>query len=231
MTHILNQEVGRLRERILVLGSEVEENLLIAVDALKRRDQARSLALIQADEWINEKRIKIGMDCLTLMATQQPVARDMRQIAAIIEIAGELERIHDYVKGISKINRLISPEIDIKALLLPLPDMTAITAAMLHASLTAFAHADEALARRTPVRDSEVDRMYEELNAEVIRRVHETPSDMELANRLQWAGHNIERAADRVINICEWVIYMITGIFEEMDNASPQHEQEANLNY
>ncbi|MCB0013112.1 MAG: hypothetical protein KDE34_14475, partial [Anaerolineales bacterium] len=90
MSHILNQEVGRLRERILVLGSEVEENLLIAVDALKRRDQARSLALIQADEWINEKRIKIGMDCLTLMATQQPVARDMRQIAAIIEIAGEL---------------------------------------------------------------------------------------------------------------------------------------------
>ena len=218
MTTMLEQDVRALRERILMLGSEVEQNLVIAVDALKRRDQERSLVIVQADEWVNEKRIKIGMDCLTLIATRQPVATDMRQVAAIIEIAGELERIHDYAKGISKINRLIAAEIDIGEFLQQLPKMATIASEMLHESLTAFAHSDAGLARRVPLRDDEVDHLYEALNAYIIQHVNKQPEDMVFANRLQWAGHNIERAADRVINICEWVMYMITGVYQEMDN-------------
>jgi phosphate transport system protein len=216
--HVLERELRSLQDEILRLGSEVEENLGLAVDALRRRDMARARQLVKADEWINQRRIKIGMRGLTLIATQQPFASDMRQIAAMIEIAGELERIHDYVKGIAKINLLIDDVYYLEPLIALYPQMAAKTQEMLRGALDAFVNRDAALARQIPAADDEVDDLYKASYRMIIRYVVQTPTAVEMANQLEWAGHNLERSADRVINICEWIVYMVTGVFAEMDS-------------
>ncbi|MCA9996178.1 MAG: hypothetical protein KDE56_10550, partial [Anaerolineales bacterium] len=135
--NVLERELRGLQDEILRLGSEVEENLGVAVEALRRRDMARARQLIKADEWINQRRIQIGMRGLSLIATQQPFASDMRQIAAMIEIAGELERIHDYVKGIAKINVQIDEVYYLEPLIALYPQMAVKAQAMLRGALDA----------------------------------------------------------------------------------------------
>lgn len=215
---VLERELHALQDEILRLGSEVEENLGLAVYALQRRDMARARQLIQADEWINQRRIEIGMRVLSLIATQQPFAGDMRQMAAMMEIAGELERIHDYVKGIAKINLRIDSGYYLEPLIGFYPLMAAKAQGMLRGALDAFVNRDAAQARQIPAMDDEVDALYEASYRVIIRYVGQTPTAVEMANQLEWVGHNLERSADRVINICEWVVYMVTGVFAEMDS-------------
>ena len=104
MRESFDRELQRLQTEIIRMGSEVEEHLTQVTAAFVERDAVTARRMIAADEAINERRIKIGLDALTLIATQQPMARDLRLIAAIMEIVGELERIHDYIKGIGKIS-------------------------------------------------------------------------------------------------------------------------------
>ena len=216
--HVLERELRQLQDEILRLGSEVEENLGVAVEALRRRDMVRARQLVKADEWINQRRIQIGMRGLSLIATQQPFASDMRQIAAMIEIAGELERIHDYVKGIAKINLQIDEVYYLEPLIALYPQMAVKTQEMLHGALDAFVNRDAALARQIPAKDDEVDDLYKSAYRVIVRYAAQTPTAVEMANQIEWAGHNLERSADRVINICEWVIYMVTGVFAELDS-------------
>ena len=156
-------------------------------------------------------------EALTLIATQQPMAGDMRLTAAAIEISGELERINDYVKGIARITLMIGPE--------PLPDamdglplMAQKTKDMLHKALDAASRNDADLARTIPAEDDEVDELFNETYRRLVTFVGENPDKIELANHLEWAAHNLERAADRVTNICEWVVYITTGEYIEMDS-------------
>lgn len=215
---IIEQKINELQEQLLSLGSEVEEHLLQVTDALCQQNLPLAREMVQADKWINEKRIEIGMACLQIIATQQPMARDMRQLAAMIEIVGELERIHDYVKGIGKITLHIGLDADVKLLQRPLPLMAKKTCAMLHQALSAFSARDAALARVVRAGDDIVDDHYKAIHRAVIQHVLEKPSDIEFANNMLWVGHNLERAADRVTNICEWVIYMVTGDYAELDS-------------
>ena len=214
---LLERELQQLQDEILQLGSEVEENLLIAVEVLRQRDMLRSYQLIQADKWVNEKRVNIGMDALAVIATQQPAAGDMRLIAAVLEIAGELERIHDYVKGIANINLMIGEDEVPHSLVYLMPQMAESTRRMLHRALDAFSQRDAELARRIPEGDDEVDTLYNQTYHKIINYVMENPTAIEHANRLEWAAHNLERSADRVTNICEWVVYMVTGKYTELD--------------
>ncbi len=218
LRNTFDRELRRLKDEILSLGSEVEENLLKSVDALVSRNELQAQRLIQADALVNEKRIRIGLDALTLIATQQPIAGDMRVIAAILEIVGELERIHDYVKGIGRITLMLgdAPNLD-RALMSDFPEMAEKTTHMLHQALTAFADRDAFLAREVPKEDDLVDTMYKQTYQRVIRSVIAKPTSIEEANLLEWALHNIERSADRVTNICEWVVYMVEGKYLEMD--------------
>ncbi|MBE2197885.1 MAG: phosphate signaling complex protein PhoU [Anaerolinea sp.] len=226
---VFDQELRKLQDEILSLGSEVEENLVKAVDALQQRDVLQARRLIQADTVVNERRVNIGTAALTLIATQQPMARDMRTIAAVLEIVGELERIHDYVKGIGKITLMLDKNGRPAAeLLRHMPQMAQKTAQMLHKSLTAFAERDAALARETPRDDDEVDALYKQAYREIIDYVTQNPQEVERANLLEWVAHNLERAADRTTNICEWVVYMIEGRYLEMDTemeAPPELER------
>jgi phosphate transport system protein len=193
----------------------VETALVESVDLLKRRDMEGSRRLIAEDRRINEKRYAIEMDTMTLIATQQPVARDMRTLAAVMEITTELERIGDYAKGIAKINLLIGEEPLLKPLV-DLPRMAEKARDMLHRALEAFIRQDVALARAIPPEDDEMDALYNQINRELLTYVMSDPSNIDRANYLLWAAHNLERAADRVINLCERVVFTVTGEMVEL---------------
>ena len=215
---MFERDLQALQVQILQLGSEVEENITTAVTALQQSDTHTARILIRADEDINAARIKIGLDALTLIATQQPFAGDMRRIAAVIEIVGELERIHDYVKGIGKIILMLQ-ETDIDPVLLrDFPEMAEKAREMLHNSFTAFAGRDAALARQIPAEDDAVDALYNQIYRQLLQAIVQNPEKVEPMNTLSWALHNLERAADRVTNICEWIVYMVEGVYREMDS-------------
>jgi phosphate transport system protein len=211
------RELQGLQERLLALGSEVERNIVEAVDVLLGRDAVGARRLIVADDEVNRKRIELMNDALTLIATQQPVAGDMRLIASIIEITGELERINDYAKGIAKNSLMIGLE-SIPDIVGELPMMAEKTREMLHQALIAVSGRDATMAQIIPAADDEVDALFNQIYGQVMVYAAEKPAAFELVNYLQWALHNLERAADRVTNICEWVVYSATGHYIEMDS-------------
>jgi phosphate transport system protein len=210
-----DQELERLQDEVLALGSMVEEALVRSVETLKQRDFAGSRGLIAGDRAINERRYAIEEDAITLIATQQPMARDMRLLAAILEIVTELERMGDYAKGIARINLMIGEQPLIKPLI-DLPVMANKAGEMLHAALMAFVERDVQAARTIPQGDEEVDALYNQIYRELICFILEDPQTIEQANHLMWAAHNLERTADRVINLCERVVYTVTGELAEL---------------
>ena len=213
---VFDRELQRLQNETLALGSMVENAITDSVEMLKRRDTEGSRRVIAEDRDINRKRFAIEADALALIATQQPMASDLRALAAILDITSELERIGDYAKGIAKINLMIGDEPFIKPLI-DIPLMAAKARDMLHDGLEAFARRDVDLARSIPARDDEVDGLYNQVYRELMTYIMADPRCIDQANFLLWAAHNLERAADRVTNVCERVIFTVTGKMEEMD--------------
>jgi len=210
------RDLELLNDRLLVLGSSVEENIIASVRSLRTGDADLSRQLVEGDKAVNEERIAIVMDALRLIALQQPVAGDMRKIASITEAAGELERINDYAKGIAKINLMIGPDAPNPPA--ELEEMALLTRDMLHKALQAARDGDAELAASIPSSDDAVDDLFNKVYRALIALVIDDSELTEQANHLQWAAHNLERAADRVTNICEWVIYSVTGTYAEMDS-------------
>ena len=216
-----DRDLQRLQDEVLALGNMVENAIVESVEGLKQRDRDRSQRLIAEDRDVNKRRFAIEADALILIATQQPMATDLRVLAAVIEIAGELERIGDYAKGIAKINLMIGEEPLIKPLV-DLPRMAEKASDMLHRSLEAFVRRDVALARAIPVEDDEVDALYNQVYRELLTFMLTDPRTIDQATYLLWAAHNLERAADRVTNICERVIFTVTGEMREMNGDEGQ---------
>jgi len=214
-----DRELRALQDEVLTLGSMVEQALTEALDSLKRRDMAAARRLIAGDGLINEKRFAIEAATLMLIATQQPMAGDLRTLAAVLEIAGELERMGDYAKGIARINLLIGDEPLLKPLL-DLPLMARKACHMLRRALEAFVRRDVALARAIPAEDDVVDALYNQVYRELLTLIMADPRRIEQANYLLWVAHNLERTADRVSNICERVIFTVTG---ELTEIAPDH--------
>ena len=210
------RDLQRLQDEVLVLGSMVERAIIESVEVLKRRDMEGARRLIAEDRILNEKRFAIEDETLVLVATQQPMAGDLRTLAAVLAIISELERIGDYAKGISKINLMIGEEPLIKPLV-DLPWMAEKARDMLHRALEAFVQRDVDLARAIPADDDEVDALYNQVYRELLTFIMADPSTIDQATYLLWAAHNLERAADRVINICERVVFTVTGQLMEMD--------------
>jgi phosphate transport system protein len=205
-----------LQDDLLVLGSMVESALTESVESLKERSLERASWLISADRFINEKRYAIEADALTLMATQQPMAGDLRTIASVLEITTELERIGDYAKGIARISLAIGEDPLIKPLV-DIPHMADKVREMLHRALEAFMQRDLELARTLPGEDAQVDALYNQVYREMLAMIMANPRVIDQATHLLWVAHNLERAADRVVNICERVVFTITGEMVEMD--------------
>jgi phosphate transport system protein len=211
-----DKDLQHLEDDILTLGSMVETAIIESVDALKQRDLERSRELIALDRKINEKRFAIESEALAVIAMQQPVAIDLRMLAAVLDIADELERIGDYAKGIAKINLRIGEGPLLKPLI-DIPAMAQKACDMLRRSLEAFIDRDVDLARALPKEDDEIDDLYNQVYRELMTYVIADPRTIEQANFLLWAAHNLERAADRVTNICERVLFTVTGELIEMD--------------
>jgi phosphate transport system protein len=218
-----DRRLHELLEEVLVLGSMVEEAIRGSVEALKSRNIEESRRIYAADRNINVKRYEIEQNCLTLIATQQPMARDLRLLAAILEIITELERIGDYAKGIARINILLGSEPLVKPLI-DIPKMAEIGLDMLHRSLTAFVKRDADTARAIADEDDAVDELYNTTYRELLDIMINDPSKIDGATYLIWAAHNLERMSDRVTNICERIVFVVTGEIIELDVTDDEHE-------
>jgi phosphate transport system protein len=213
------REMERLQDEVLVLGSMVEKATLRAVDALKARDTAAAHAIEADDILINRKRFEIEEAALLLIATQQPMATDLRRLAAMVHIVTDLERMGDYAAGIAHIcieiadDPLIKPLIDI-------PRMADKAASMLRRALDAFIARDVAAAEEIGAEDDEVDALYQQVYRELLMLMLANPRTIDQATHLLWVAHNLERVADRVQNICERIVFVATGRMREFSRGS-----------
>ena len=211
-----DRELQGLQDDVLVLGSAVEKAIAEAVQALQQLDHKAARDLIARDRAINEKRYAIEGDALTLIATQQPLASDLRTIFTVLEIATELERIGDYAKGIAKVGVLMDGEHLLKPFA-QIPLMADLARRMLQQALEAFVQRDAALARAIGAQEQEMDALHNAVYRELLSLITADPDNVDRASYLLWVAHNLERTADRVLNICERVIFTVTGEMVEMD--------------
>lgn len=204
-----------IQEDILAMGGMVEKAINRSILALKQRDLAMAHQIIADDLQINEKRFDIEEKCIQLIATQQPMASDLRVIICVLNIITELERIGDYAVGTAKIVVMIGDEPPLKPLI-DLPLMAEKTIEMLRRSLNAFIDRDAEAARKITAEDDVVDNLYSQVFRELLTYMAEDPKTITRATRLIWVAHNLERSADRVTNICERVVFVVTGKMEEI---------------
>lgn len=204
-----------IQEDILAMGGMVEKAINRSILALKQRDLAMAHQIIADDLQINEKRFDIEEKCIQLIATQQPMASDLRIIICVLNIITELERIGDYAVGTAKIVVMIGDEPPLKPLI-DLPLMAEKTIEMLRRSLNAFIDRDAEAARKISAEDDVVDNLYSQVFRELLTYMAEDPKTITRATRLIWVAHNLERSADRVTNICERVVFVVTGKMEEI---------------
>jgi phosphate transport system protein len=209
-------EIQSIRAEMLEMGSLVEQAILGSVEALKKRDIPASQIIYDADTRINAMRYEIEEKVMVAIATQQPMAHDLRLLASLLEVSGELERMGDYAKGIAKINFLMGDQPLLKPLI-DIPRMAQKGTDMLKRSLTAFVNEDAEAARLIPSEDDEIDALYNQIYHELMLFVIQDARSIERANWLLWVAHNLERLADRVTNICERTIFVATGEMKEID--------------
>src|SRR4030042_1757391 len=200
------------------MGSMASKAMLRSIDALKNRDLELAREIIADDQKINDKRFEIEEKCIELIATQQPLGSDLRIIIAILNITTEIERIGDYAVGIARIVIMIGDEPPLKPLI-DIPRMAEQTVDMLRRSLDAFIDRDAEAARKVAAEDDLVDNLYDQVFRELLTFMAEDPKTITRATRLMWTAHNLERAADRVTNICERVGFIVTGKMEEIDGS------------
>lgn len=208
-------ELNFLRDELLLLGNLVEQQIVDSVEAFKKRDVNASKDIVERDLKVNTKRFAIEEQVLITIATQQPMAHDLRLLASILEIAGELERIGDYAKGIGTINiRMGEQELIVPLIKIPL--MAEKCARMLHEAINAFIDEDLEKAKEIPIEDDEVDRLYNEVYITLLQLVAKDENSIERISWILWVAHNLERVADRVTNICERTIFTVTGELKEI---------------
>ena len=210
-----HKKLQDIQDELLAMGSMVEKAISRSIKALKNRDLKLANQVIADDQKINEKRFEIEETCIQLIATQQPMAGDLRTLISVLNIISELERIGDHAEGIAKIVVMIGDEPPLKPLI-DIPRMAEKTIDMLRRSLDAFMSCDESIAQQIAVEDDEVDQLYDHVFRELIGFMVEDPKTITRATRLLWVAHNLERSADRVTNICERVIFTVTGKMVEI---------------
>lgn len=214
-------EIQQVKDEVLLLGSMVEHAIIASVEVLKKRDIKGAEKIIAEDKEINKKRFAIENQLMILIATQQPMAHDLRLLASCMEIISELERMGDYAKGIANINVRMGGEALLKPLI-DIPRMAQIGTSMLHRALSAFINEDVEAAKAIPIEDDEVDALYNQIYHELMLIIIQDPKSIERANWLLWVAHNLERVADRVTNICERTVFIATGEMGEIKSTDDE---------
>ncbi len=209
-----DEQLKALEQDILGMGALVDRAIDLSVEALAKRDIELSRRVIREDEAINQAQHDIEERCLVLIATQQPLASDLRVIFAIANIATELERMADHAKGIGQIGVMMGPREPLKPLV-DIPRMAKKARWLLERELEAFVNRDVELARSLGSEDDEVDRLYDQVFRELLIFMMDDPRTITRATYLLWVAHNLERTADRAINIGERVVFLVEGRVEE----------------
>ena len=205
-----------LQDEVLALGSMVDKAIERSIESLRRLDHQVAREIIHDDQQIDQKRFQIENHAIELIATQQPMARDLRTIVAVVNIVDELERMGDYAEGIAKIALMHSDQ----PLVTPLPEVSRMAAQardMLRRSLDAFINGDAEAAIAIAAEDDAVDALYDQVYRDLLSAMIRDPQTIDRATWLLWVSHNLERIADRVTNICERVVFEVSGKMVEMN--------------
>jgi len=210
------RNLRELQDDVLALGSMIEKALERSMQALKERDLNLAKMVLEEDRNVNKKRFEIEEKALDIISCQAPMASDLRILLAILFIVQDLERMGDHAAGNAKIVIMIGNEPPLKPLI-DLPRMNEKAIDMLHRSLNAFIIHDAEAARKIVPEDEEIDQLYDQVFRELLTFMMEDPRTITRATRLMWVGHNLERTGDRVTNICERVVFMVTGKMEELN--------------
>lgn len=209
-----DRELGQLEAEVILLGGMVENAIFEALAALKDRDLARSQTLIDNDDEIDEKEWSIERGCIRLLRREAPLARDLRRIITILELANELERMGDYAEGIAKLSLMMGDEPPLKELI-DIPVMGEIAVSMVKRSLEAFLERDPdkviEISQTLVPDDDRVDEINRQVRYDLFELMKASPENVVRGTYLLWAAHNIERIADRATNIAERAIYQATG--------------------
>lgn len=219
----LDREIRLVQDETMLLGNLVEQAVLNSVETLKSRDAAAAKAIIRNDAAINDKRFAIENRILLLFATHSPMARDLRLLAAELELITELERIGDYAKGIAKVAVELANQ-ETRIPIQEISDMADLAVSMVHRALEAFITEDLETARKIPIDDDQVDELYKRIYHEIIQSMVADPGSIDRANQIVRVIHNLERTADRATNICERIIFIATGEMLELDSTDDEVE-------
>jgi phosphate transport system protein len=205
-----DRNLKALQDDLLMLASMVESAISRSIEALKNRDLETSRQVIKEDDLIDRRRYQLEDQCIDLIATQQPIAIDLRTLMAVLHIAVELERMGDYAEGIGKISLMMGDEPPIKPLI-DIPKMAEKASSMLQRSLDALVNRDPQAAVQVCDDDDEVDDLYDRVYRDLLTHMTRDPSSIQRATYLLWVAHDLERIADRATNIAERVIFLVTG--------------------
>jgi phosphate transport system protein len=210
------RHLEQIQEEMLVLASMVESAIERGIQSLRDRDVELARRVIDDDLLINRKRYEIEDRCIDLIATQQPLAGDLRTIVSVLHIIVDLERMGDHAEGIARVALMLSDEPPLKPFA-EIPKMSQLAIRMVMEAFDAFKHRDAARAREICDLDDEVDELYDRIYRELIEVMINDPGAIQRATHLTWVAHNLERIADRATNICERVVYLVEGRLQELN--------------
>lgn len=210
-------QLTRVKEKLVNLATMVNRQQEQAVKALSEHDAVLAQELIAGDQQVNLAQRDIEEDCLMLIASQQPVARDLRLIFSMATIAGELERMADHAKGIAVLAQRLADQPLLKPLI-DVPRMAEIGRELLMGQIDAFIRGDPDAARALAQRDTEVDQLNDQVFRELLVFMMTDPRTITRATYLLWVAHNLERFADRTTNIGERVVFLATNAIVELND-------------
>jgi phosphate transport system protein len=216
MRESFEEHIKGLNEDVVAMSEMVATATSRSVEALGNRDIEKAKQIVNDDLLINRKRWQIEEKCINLIALQQPVATDLREIIAVLNIITELERMGDYAEGNAKIAIMLGGEPLIRPLIF-LPKMAEKTNSMLKRSMQALVSRDAQAAMAICNEDDEVDKLYDEAYHDLLMCMIKDPTLVSRATPLIWAAHNLERIADRVTNICERIVFLATGSMPQVN--------------
>lgn len=218
-----DHEIQNVRDNVVSMASMVDKAIARSVDALRTQDVALARQVKAADKEINAFRWQSEEHALTIIATQAPVAADLRLIAAALQVFTDLERMGDHAAGIAKIAIKTAEEPPLKPLI-DVPRMAMAARSMLNDAVTAFIELDEDAARKVAMRDDEIDLLYDQVYRELLTYMMADPGTINRATNLLWVSHNLERIGDRVTNICERVVFTTSGEYVSMDGGRKKRQ-------